>query len=167
MQAATPPTPKKRSGLLVLVIVGGLLLLACPCIGGLSAIAIPAFIGYVRRAKVTEARGEVRAIARLEESYCTEHGNWLVPAGPVPAVPAATKQLGAFSDDPAFTQLGYDQGDPVYYSYSVEHDPAVTGGILIVARGDLDGDGTLSTFSVSCGSACTCEPTPIVTNEIE
>lgn len=167
MQPAAAPAPKKSKVLLVVIVLGVGLVLAVPCIGIISAIAIPAFVGYVKRSKITEATSEVRAIARSEMTYCSEHGGWLVPAGPTPAVPGPAKQLGDFSSDPVFTQLGYDRPDPVYYSYSIERDPAVTGGIRVVARGDLDGDGIQSTFTVACGSDCECDPAPVVTDELE
>ncbi len=162
-----PPAPKKRSAL---VWIAAVLLLGPCCIGGvgvLAAIAIPPFIRYTRQAKTSEATMELRSIGRLEEQYCTEHGNWLTPAGPVPAAPSAQKQLESFSADPTFAQLGYDPGVPVYYSYSVRRDETVTGGIELVARGDLDGDGILSSYVVKCGSGCACAPTPLIEDALE
>jgi len=162
-----PAAPKKSKGLIIAVVVGAALVVGCICTGILSAIAIPAFINYTRRAKTVEATGNLRSLARLEQRYCEEHGNWLVPAGPVPVTPTALKQLGDFASDPAFTLLGFAPADPIYYSYSIVRDDSATGGIEIIARGDLDGDGMTSTFAVTCGSGCVCVYTPRIENEVE
>ncbi len=167
MQPAMTAAPKKRSLLIWLVVV---LLLGPCCVGGigvLAAIAIPPLVRYVRQSKTSEAYAELRSLARLEEQYCTEHGSWLVPAGPVPATPSREKQLGVFSADPAFAQLGFDPGLPVYFSYAIEPDPMVSGGVRLVAHGDLDGDLAVSTYSVACGAGCTCATAPQIENEID
>lgn len=167
MQNAPAAPKKKNRGIVIAIAVVVLALLAVPCVGVLAAIAIPAFIGYVRRAKVAEATSNLRLLAQLEQTYCVDHGNWLVPAGPVPATPSSAKQLADFASDPAFTQLGFAPADPVYYSYMIVRDSSTTGGIEIIARGDLDGDGVLSTFSVTCSSGCSCASTPRIENEVE
>lgn len=162
--------PKKKTSpvVIILVALGALLVVGPCCIGMVSAIAIPQFVGYIRRAKTTEATMNLRSIAQSEMQFCEAHGNWLVPAGPMPAAPGpAIKQMADFSADPGFAQLGFSVGDPIYYSYAVEHDPSVTGGVLLVAHGDLDGDSFQSTFSIACGSACHCAETPVINQEFE
>jgi len=167
MQSAPAAPKKKNTGVIIAVVVVAALVVGCFCTGILSAIAIPAFTGYIRRAKTVEATSNLRSLARLEQRYCEEHGNWLVPAGPVPVTPTALKQLGDFASDPAFTELGFAPADPIYYSYSIVRDDSATGGIEIIARGDLDGDGVTSTFAVTCGSGCTCASNPFMENELE
>lgn len=160
--------PKKKSkvGMIVAIIVA--LALGLPCvIGILAAIAIPAFVSYIRRSKTSEATSNLHLIASQEESYCTEHSNWLFPAGPVPAAPTSTKQLADFASDPTFAQLGVAIADPVYYSYSIRPSPNGAGEIDLVAHGDLDADGNLSTFTVHCGPGCTCTPDVEKENESE
>jgi len=167
MQNAPAAPNNSNKGLIIAVVVGAALVFGCICAGVLSAVAIPAFTNYTRRAKTTEATGNLRSLALLEQQYCEEHGNWLVPAGPVPVTPSALKQVADFASDPAFTQLGFAPADPIYYSYSIVRDDSATGGIEIIVRGDLDGDGMTSTFAVTCGSGCTCELTPRIENELE
>jgi len=167
MQNAPAAPRKKNKGPIIAVVAVAVLLGATCCIGMIAAFAVPSFTRYTRRAKVAEATSHLRDLTRMEQIYCQEHGNWLVPAGPVPVTPSSFKQLGDFASDATFTALGFAPRDPVYYSYSVVREDSATGGIEIIARGDLDGDGMTSTFAVTCGSGCTCELTPRIENEVE
>ncbi len=167
MQNAPAAPRKKNKGPIIAVVAVAVLLGATCCIGMIAAFAVPSFTRYTRRAKVAEATSNLRDLTRMEQIYCQEHGNWLVPAGPVPVTPSSVKQLADFASDPAFTQLGFAPTDPVYYSYSIVRDPSATGGIELIARGDLDGDGELSTFAVTCGSGCICTSNPFMENELE
>src|SRR5690349_14306663 len=137
MQAAAPE-PKKRNPVVTVVLIVGFLFGGVCLLGIVAAISIPAFIGYVRRSKTSEAHTNVRAIATAEASYCTEHGNYLFPAGPLPATAGPEKQAVDFDTDPTFHSLGVSFPDPVYYSYSVL--PQGAGEIVVTAHGDLDGD---------------------------
>jgi type II secretory pathway pseudopilin PulG len=166
MQNAPAAPKSSKAPLIIGVLVGVLFVVPC-CIGSIAAFAIPAFVNYTRRAKTTEATSNLRSLALLEQQYCEEHGNWLVPAGPVPATPSSFKQLADFASDPTFTQLGFAPADPVYYSYMIVRDASTTGGIELIARGDLDDDGVLSSFAVTCSSGCSCESTPRVENDVE
>jgi Tfp pilus assembly protein PilE len=159
-------TPKKRSVVFIAVVVFAVLFFGCACVGVLSVIAVPAFTNYTLRAKTTEARAELRALARSEMTHCAEFNNWLVPAGPVPISPRPEKQAGDFASDPVFAQLDYTRADYGYYSYSIRRDAATTGGIELVAQGDLDGDGVLSSFSIRCGASCLCDEVQVV-DELE
>lgn len=167
MQNAPAAPKKSNKGLIIAGIAVFVLVLVPCCIGMLAAFAIPGFTNYTRRAKTAEATTNLRSLALLEQQYCEEHGNWLVPAGPVPATPSSFKQLANFASDPTFSQLGFAPADPVYYSYMIVRDAGTAGGIELIARGDLDDDGVLSSFSVTCSSGCSCESTPRVEDEVE
>ena len=147
------PAKKKSSSVRWIFIVAGGCALCVPVIGILAAIAIPAFISYVRRSKVAEARAELMQVRALVTERCAGGG---LPerAGPQPPVPGAEKQLGDFRSDPVFAELGYDPGVPVYYSYAIE--PDAFGGVRLVARGDLDSDGHLSEHAIQCDATCAC-----------
>lgn len=161
---AQPASKTSRTGLIVAIVVGLLVLCCCP-IAILTAIAVPAFTNYLRRAKVSEARSELSTIASAEESWCSEHGTYLAPAGPLPAgAPGPEKQVGSFQLDPTFSQLGYDPYGALYYQYSIVQE---MGGILIRAEGDLDGDAVRSRFELRCNATCTCMRPPMVTDELE
>ena len=157
------------------------ILLAAGCgalicvIGIVAAIAIPAFIKYVKRSKTSEASSNVMVLARGAESYCSNEQLGVnptqaqsrypaTPAGPLPARPSSMKQTAAFGSDPTFSALGFGPPDPVYYSYSAV--PDASGGLRLTANGDLDDDGVLSTFESYCDSTCRCSPVNVV-NELE
>lgn len=163
--AATPPPKKSNTALIVVVGLIAFCFVGVPVLGVIAAIAIPGFLGYVRRSKVAEAKPNLLMIAHAEESYCEDHSNYLFPAGPVPAAPMAAKQIGDFDADPTFHTLGVSIPDPIYLSYSIT--PQGAGEIVITAHGDLDGDGTQSTFAIHCLSSCSCEHEPSEDSPLE
>ncbi len=145
--------PRKTSGgkIILWIAIGGIALVAlCGC---LAAIAIPAFIGYIRRAKTADAQANVRAIMMAirvdHEREIAENG---AAARPVPSAtmqpgtpPCGEKIIWNNGGDPGWTQLGWSPMDPTFYAYEIRSDPA-TGTFEIRAYGDLDCDGALSTF---------------------
>jgi len=137
-------------------------LLVC-CVGVLSATAIPAFLGYTLRAKTAEAAANLRQLSTASTARC-QQGQASSSAGPLPAMPGADKQLADFSADPGFAALGFDPMAPVYYRYTVL--PQADGTTAIRAEGDLDGDGVLSLFEVTCAPSCECSQM-YVENELE
>ena len=146
----------------------GVLLLASGfcCVGGLgvtSAIAIPQFIGYIRRSKVAEAHYSLATLRSLVEIRCADTGALPPPTGPEPPTPRSDRQ--GFRGTTGFSDLGFSPADPVYYSYAIEPSP---GGIRVVARGDIDGDGVLSELWFTCSaSPCACDPDVSVRDELE
>ena len=158
--------PKKSNAVAWVVGCIGLFFVGIVVIGILAAIAIPAFVNYVRRAKSAEAQSNVRAIAMGVQSYCASES--ALPAAIAPAfVPDAERH--AVPLDPAWQSVGFSSPDPVYYAYSLERPDATRA--VVVAEGDLDGDGERSRFEVTCAfdastSECTCSPIA-VTNELE
>lgn len=168
----TPPGPPtqgtgKKDGSKLLIFLGA----GCGCVvlvGALVAvIGVPAFINYIKRSKAQEARQNLSALSRLVEQECaaesvqgglaggvTQNGYiGIVPAGPVPPTPPASSQAtGDFASDPGFARVGFAP-NPVVFSYSIR---PIEGGIELIAQGDLDGDGKLSLYSVSCDDSCHC-----------
>lgn len=142
------PTPRRSSSsrTVALVTVAMVLASCVPCTGILAAVAIPAFIGYVRRSKTVEARTNVARIAGAVSERYAEDGV-LPPACPrTPAVVGAQRYAWPVPGDPAWEGLGFHP-DPVYYAYSYE--PSTDGtGFVVAAAGDLDGDGHESRFEI-------------------
>lgn len=173
-------TKSSSKGLIALIVAAVLVLGCVPGIGILAAIAIPAFIGYTKRAKITEARSNVRLLAASAQRRCameridptggpTQNG-LPGPAGPIPAtVPAGTAVVATqeLTANPVFSELGFAPAEPLRYSYEIASEGTA---IIIRARGDLDGDGTFSTFETRCTSSsdgCRCDDGIVVENEAE
>lgn len=129
---------------LVLILVVAPFVLVCG-IGIVAAVALPAFIGYVREAKIAEAETNVMAISSGLEAYYLM--NREVPdLEPTPATPPCDKQLWPATADPRWADLGFSPADPLHYSYEIE----VTGNrFTIRARGNLDCDSYFSSFERS------------------
>ena len=146
------------------------LMIVVAIIGILAAIAVPSFMGYIKKAKTTEAR------SMLEKIYNGSRAYFLEPAfspsnniSPLPAqfpvteakTPAVTCCLNGGKcmpdktvwDNPTWDALHFAMIDPHYYRYAF-HSTGVGGesSFVAYAHGDLDCDGILSTFAMS-GSA--------------
>ena len=147
------------------------LMVAVAILGVLAAIAVPSFIGYVRRARTGEATltlgtlyGAAAALYSAEHAgreinsvivtSCVAEPNTLTPATPNP-----NKQ--PFKGGPGFDQLSFRQAEYVSFGYGITSignpggitcfsNPSASPAVYtFYARGDLDGDGTYSTFDLA------------------
>ena len=135
-------------------------------LGILAALAVPAFIGYVRRSKTSEATQNLgsmfkfaasymaqeysdRALTATTGTYCSVGSDALSPT------PKASKQR--YSAGVNARALGFSIGDEVYFGYGLigtqqcgwtSTDSVYT----FFAQGDLDGDGVRSTFELAAGT---------------
>ncbi len=140
-------------------------------IGILAAVAIPAFMKYIKKSKTTEARQFVKKISDGARSYFMDQTNAKgISATPIPKqFPVSAPQeepnagcCGAGKDkcapdptlwtDPSWVALQFSVDDPHYYAYNYIKGP-VTGSTATEAytaraRGDLDCNGTFSTFEM-------------------
>jgi type IV pilus assembly protein PilA len=147
------------------------LMVVVAILGVLAAVAIPAFMGYKRRASTSEAPLQLNNLYKLATSlYAAEYtgrgvGSVAVrscvvsPTALTPAVPGPSRQSFVAVD--GFAQLGFSVGDPVQYGYAIEstglpsqiscsavhvvNQPIYT----FSAIGDLDGDTIRSTFELA------------------
>jgi prepilin-type N-terminal cleavage/methylation domain-containing protein len=140
-------------------------------VGVLSSIAIPSFTSMVRRSKSAETASNLDSMFKNAASYyaserssqgnvATVSGHCTVnDGGPAPAAPLREKQF--MPDDPSFRALGFSVADLVYYSYGVASNggtstcanpPGSPALYTFYAHGDLDGDGTFSTFELTAAS---------------
>jgi len=128
-------------------------------IGILAAIAIPAFIKYVRNSKTSEARENLAYIFRESSTYYQNDrsgrgiagapidaqfpdANAMTPA----AIPAGVKVVTTtWNSDATWNALKFSIADPHYYAYQYGSDD-VTTGFSAMAFGDLDGDSDTSLF---------------------
>lgn len=147
------------------------LMVVVAILGVLAAIAIPAFMGYKRRASTTEAPLQLNNLYKLASSlYAAEYtgrgvGTLAVrscvasPTSLTPATPGPSKQQ--FIAVGGFEQLGFNVGDLVHFSYAIESiglptqlfcssdHVADTEVYTFTAMGDLDGDTIRSTFELA------------------
>jgi type IV pilus assembly protein PilA len=149
------------------------LMIVVAIIGILAAVALPAFLGYIKRSKTSEAPNQLKSMYSGAASYyeqprtgqgltATMAGMCTVPtAGPTPATaPAGDSVMTDFpTDDPNWNAYGYSLSEFSYFSYT-----AMAGGASMcataagaslytfIANGDLDGDGTTSTFELAAGT---------------
>ena len=128
-------------------------------LGVMAAVAIPAFIGYIRRAKTSEAEERISAMYRSAVRYATtertSNGGQLQPPSFPASTPLTPSKRCCLNPDgrcqpdpsvwnhPSWQALSFEIRDPHYFQYQFISD-----GRSFTARaiGDLDCDGITSTF---------------------
>lgn len=145
-------------------------------IGILAAIAIPAFMGYIRRAKASEATSHLKTLFQGAAGYYSqEHwGERMVASVPGAALatsacvvadaqtsntPGAGKtSLDWSMEAVSFDSIGFATRDPVYYQYGVVGSDGSCGHMggeplySFRALGDLDGNSITSLFEIAAGA---------------
>jgi type IV pilus assembly protein PilA len=140
------------------------LMIVVAIIGILAAVAIPAFMKYIRRSKTTEASMNVRklfdsSVAYFESEHATRAG--AVVAKQFPATQAATPTVNsccgqagdkcaanpASWDVQTWSSLNFSVDDPHYYWYTyTASGTEATSQFTAAANGNLDCDASYSTF---------------------
>jgi hypothetical protein len=138
-----------------------------------TAVAIPAFLHYIRQTKTAEAHEQVSRLCQSVGSYFDQSHRLPDPAPLTPAVPCSTYADGRCPPapgewgTPAWQALGFSMTEPHYYQYEL-----LTDGTSFTAHalGDLDADGMRSTFECHgqvVGGVLQRDPTVTATDEIE
>lgn len=141
------------------------LMIVVAIIGILAAVAIPAFINYMKRAKTSEATLNLDTISTGVMAYFVRDGaqTSCIPddaAGTPSGNPTAAKKDPAAYDtattfgSPEWVAIGWMPAEPFYYHYTwtqgTSNCPVLstdTNAGTATAQGNLDGDTDYSTFS--------------------
>ena len=144
------------------------LMIVVAIIGILAAIAIPNFLQFQQRSKVSEVKLNLKAITTAQHSYFADSGRYLAAAATPAGAPGSQKRVWAGGGSAAFDTLGWSPTGEVYFTYQSDVNGAQTA-FTIGAQGDLDGNGVASEFgyvhpvagtvtTVPSGLAATCNP---------
>jgi type IV pilus assembly protein PilA len=143
------------------------LMIVVAIIGILAAVAIPAFMKYIRRSKTVEATMNVRklfdsSVSYYEAEHATVSGTVVAKqfpdsVGPAPTANSCCGQAGdkckpnpTNFDSQQWAALNFSVDDPFYYWYQYVSSGTDTGASFSAyAYGNLDCDTTYSTFQRS------------------
>ncbi|HEY6879853.1 MAG TPA: prepilin-type N-terminal cleavage/methylation domain-containing protein [Polyangiales bacterium] len=146
------------------------LMIVVAILGILAAIAIPAFVTYIRRAKTVEATENLSKMYDAAASYYARErgGSGISATSMVHCIPSdgtdslvpgtqklASNLAGGFDSS---TGIAFQVVGPHYYRYAMSGGAAGCGKLAnatfhtLTATGDLDGDSTTATFSLATGS---------------
>lgn len=127
------------------------LMIVVVILGILAAVAIPAFTRYVKRSKTTEATGNIAKIYQAQLTYFQASAERQSVASFVsaPGTPTTAPSSGKYAANAsqwqtgAWNDMGFSLDGSHYYQYS---SAGGTASFNAQAVGNLDGDGTNSTF---------------------
>ena len=153
----------------VLAGCGGLMVLTA-ILGILAAIAIPAYVKYLKRSKTTEAKQVVERIADQASAHYAEHCSFpeSLPASHDPRECCGGKKCMPSQQ----WQNEYGLADPHYFAYSTEIDTSKEKPVFVIrARTDFRcGESMHTVEKVVEGDPETCTPSArpsYTTNEFE
>lgn len=143
-------------------------------IGTALAAGVPACLRAIRLSRTAEASESLEKLTvagalYLEQKNATKLVSTPTTPAQVPVGAPVTDAEGTWSH-PTFKALAFEAPQPHWYAYRVEIDPDLTTPLRVVAHGDLDGDGVLSTFSRSLGregNQIVVRPGLLVTQDLE
>ena len=143
------------------------LMIVVAILGILAAIAIPAFIGYVRRSKTAEATGNLSSLFKSAASYMNAerqgqgiaaNNGAFCSVGTDTLTPSPTPNKQLFNAGANAQALGFSIADFVYFGYGLTGSAKCGWGAnqaavyTFFAQGDLDGDSIKSTFELAAGT---------------
>ncbi len=141
------------------------LMIVVAIIGILAAVAIPAFMKYIKKSKTTEARQFVKKIYEGAREYYMDRGGQrnsiqpLAPQFPQPTSTAPAEDAccstgdkcapaASLWTDAVWVALKFSVDDPHYYWYTYRVAAGGTTNYTAVANGNLDCDADYSTFEM-------------------
>ena len=125
------------------------LMIVVAIIAVLAAIAIPSFLRFQLRSKTSEATTNLGGIRTCEETYRAEEDLYLACAAHPAAIPTGTPVTWAGAPV-TWASIGFEPDGNVRYQYSVAIPAAAPfTDFTAMAEGDLDADGSTSTYTVA------------------
>ncbi len=123
-------------------------------VGVLSAVAIPAFMKYMKKSKTAEASQFLKKMSDAARAHYAVNGSFPASVGPTPPKGSCCASGEKCDPDPKAWQhktwqaLDFAMKDPHYYSYEFKSGTDKDGvkNFTASAYGDLDCDGDFSTF---------------------
>jgi prepilin-type N-terminal cleavage/methylation domain len=102
------------------------LMVVVAIVGILAAVAIPAFVGYIKNARLSEASGNIQGILDAEQAHFTRFQQYTLDLNNCPAaLPTQAGQTQIWPAKPHKTcgvgwlELGWKPEGPVYFIYRV------------------------------------------------
>ncbi len=140
------------------------------------AATVPSCLRAIRLTRTAEASQNLDRLIQAGALHGSQAGVSGTPLSSTPLTPAIVPR-GAPVDDPAgswdhptFRALDFSIDEPHWYAYRVDVDPDRGIPLRIVAQGDLDGDGVVSTFERTArreGAALVPNPALVVSSDLE
>lgn len=125
-------------------------------IGILASIALPNYSIYRHRARATEAIVALESIAYLQRVRVLEIGESIACEARPAEVPSA--EGAKFEQTDAWKDLGFAMQGEVRFQY--EAVKKGDKGFTAIARGDLDGDGELSEYTLDSATMTLTQKNP-------
>lgn len=127
------------------------LMIVVAIIGILAAVAIPAFMDYMKKSKKTEASLQLNKIAKNSKVYYNTSAEFVQgSATPAPAAFTAgstckmAPEISTFTGDSVWAALDFQIDEPNLFQY--EYAASALTAATATATGDLDCDGTAITY---------------------
>jgi len=150
------------------------LMIVVAIIGILAAVAIPAFMDYMKRSKKTEASLQLNKIGKNAKRVYSERAAYIIgTAAQLPAKPGSGGCCGgpsnhcaavaaSFAADATWKQIDFQIEEPslFYYDYT-----GTASTFTAKATGDLDCDGTEIVFTLA-GTATSGNPAVVLTEPV-
>ena len=145
------------------------LMIVVAIIGILAAVAIPAFMDYMKKSKKTEASLQLNKIAKNSKVYYDTQASFVQgTAGTLPATAMTTNckfpKVATWAADTVWAALDFQIDEDNLFMYDYAGTAVKTAQAL--ATGDLDCDGTFITYTLDLdatggnASAVITEPPP-------
>ena len=148
------------------------LMIVVAIIGILAAVAIPAFMDYMKKSKKTEASLQLNKIAKNSKVYYNTNAQYVqLDGAKLPAAWAkgttckvTTPESAAFAADSGWAALDFQVDEPNLFQY--EYKATSLSDASATAEGDLDCDGTSIVYTLTLSapsgntSAVITEPQP-------